>query len=437
MTPSIIANPPQSWGSLMLTGRPGNEAILVGDSLVQNNWPTSTTSFVATNLEGMHEWANALLGQRFYISQNLGVGGKTAEQILQSQVWPSIFARPGYVFLSAGLNDLYNVPQQTGATVAARIIEIVQTYLNNNIVPIWSTVTPRAPATTNAARILAQHLDCNDRLRLWAQENDCGIFWDAFAVMVNPTDSDCDPRTGFCYDTPAIHPNNVGALYLGQKLAGAISNYVTTRQIMAFGAEDRTNTSVSNAGGQSNLLANPYFSGTGGTVSANCTGTMPDNWTIEWATRTGTGSAAAAIVDVADAETGLGTAKGVQITISGTPAANDEIRIKQNTGFNTLLSGGDVVSAEAKMTFASTAAVDRPRVFLFVNNTEQTNWGNLSQTGAAITSAFTIVGKTRPLTVLGTGAASAAEMQVRVRFSGDSTGTVITISNPRVRKVTY
>ncbi len=51
-----------------------------------------------------------------------------------------------------------------------------------------------------------------------------------------------------------------------------------------------------------------------------------------------------------------------------------------------------------------------------------------------MTDACTFSMKTRDLTVLGTGAASAADFQARVRFNGDGVGTVITISNPRVRK---
>lgn len=439
MTIASPTVPGPSWSNLMQTPIPSHKAYIVGDSIAGNNWATTGTpvNFKAINLEGVHEWANALLGQRFQIAGNSGSGGKTAEQILDAQLGQSVYAAPGYVFLSAGTNDLYNSPPQTGLVTFNRIKALVQSYLAAGIIPIWSTILPRTKPSTNGAAYVAQLLDCNDRLRQWAMSDDVGIFWDGFSVLVDPTNADCNPRSGYTYDTsPAIHPNNVGAYYLGKKLAAAINSYVTTRSVLAYGAEDQTNTSATNGGTASNVLVNPMFTGTGGTVSANCTGTMPDSWTIEWATRTGTGSAAAAIVNVTDPDSGLATAKGIQITISGAPAANDEIRVKQSTGFNTLLTGGSSVQAEAKMSLATPAAIDRPRLLLLVNNTEQTNWGNLAQVSGsgALTDACTFTMKTRDLTVLGTGAASAADFQARVRFNGDGVGTVITISNPRVRK---
>jgi lysophospholipase L1-like esterase len=409
-----------------------NIAWLAGDSFALNNWSTVGATFNVINMEGIHEWANALAGRPLDIVNNIGQGGQTCLGFIAEQLPSILAARPGYVFLNIGTNDTFNAASlggdQLGIDTARRIQYIVTTLVNAGIVPIWTTIAPRTSGYT-AAR-LAECLDCNNRLRQWAADNRCGIFWDQWAPFLDSTSAQCQIKAGFAYDSPALHPNNYGAFVLGKKLAATLTNFVRPRQVFAFGNESQATATAQ----RSNVLINPNFTGTGGTVSANCTGTMPDSWAISWAVRTGGGSAAAAIVDITDPESGVVISKAIQVTVSGSAADNDEILITQASGFNSVISGGDLVRAEAIISIASPANLEQVRIRSQTNTTESTWWGAILQdTGAvSMAQAFTAHTKTRPIAVSGTGAASAARFDFRVRFNGAGTGTVATIYAPRI-----
>lgn len=401
-----------------------NDAWIAGDSLAAVNWSTVSNNFVAINSEGVHEWANAIAGRPLNITTNTGSGGETARDMLRDQIPLLIAAKPGYCFVSIGHNDLYN-DLVKGARAFGRILDVINALLDAGITPIWSTVWARSYSATYTV----QHLDCNERLKDWAMSNPCGIFWDGFAQLVDNTDANANGRSGHYYDSaPSIHVNNLGAVRLGMKLGALLQKHVVPRFVLPAGATDQTNTAST-----WNVLVNPQFSGSGGTAGAGVSGTVPTGWKVEWVTNTGGGTAVAAIVDVQDPDSLLNTAKAVQVTIGGTPAANDEIRITQDTGFNATMSGGNVVAAQCAMQVVSGVACDRMRTLLLVNNNEQTNWGNASQTQATLPAALSVVTRSRPLTVLGTGAASAARFDARMRFNGNSSGTVVRMWQPSVQ----
>lgn len=405
-----------------------NTCYIMGDSLSANGWITTGTpsNFLDLGAEGFYVWANALMHQRLNIVGNVAVGGKTAQQVIDEQLAPVVAARPAYAFLSCGVNDLY-VSASTAAVVFERITTILDALIAAGITPIWSTVWARSFISS---AILDAHLDLNDRLRRYAlTTTNPGIFWDGFRHLVDPTSTQCAGRTGLMYDA-TIHPNNNGAYYMGKALAAVASSRIPRLPFGAYGAEDQTNATTRD----SNILVNPYFTGTAGTVGANVTGTVPTSWTVDWATRTGTGSAAASIVDITDPDSGLATAKAIQLVLSGSPAANDVLRITQASGFNSLISVGEVVQAECMLRLTSPTLIDGIPMRLQCNTNESTWWALSNQTKAAFSEGFEVAARTRELTVLGTGAATQARFDVRINFSGAGTGTIL-FWLPRVRKV--
>jgi hypothetical protein len=274
-------------------------------------------------------------------------------------------------------------------------------------------------------------------LRQFARNNDCGLFWDGEYITNDPTDSNHQGRTplaSYYYDS-LTHPNDLLAMRIGQFAAASLANRVFQTNSFVVGNEDATFT---NNG--ANLLTNPSFIGTGAASGAGVTGTFPTGWKVDWPTRTGTGSAACAIVSVADPTTGLQVANALQITISGTVAANDVLRVYQSDTENALLKSslttGSVIQAEAVVSVASGANVRQIAMRMQTNTNESTWWGSNTQTAvdlpATIPATFM---RTYPMTVLGSGTASQARHDLRITFSGAGTGTVITYYKPRARKV--
>lgn len=407
-----------------------NTLVIAGDSLALANSVTSLDNFATIQSSGAFAMANALAGQRFAVLGNTAVGGKTAAQVLTEQI-PSVLAlAPKYCYLSVGVNDLYG-DGVTGAVAYERVVEVLEELMSNGIIPIWSTVWARSAS----AGITDDHIWCNDLLRQYAASQYCGIFFDGYRVTQTPGSATFGIKSGWTYDaSPAIHVNNVGAYWVGKSLFKALDALVPKTPGFANGPEDQTNST----GNKSNVLVNPFFAGTGGTVSANCTGTMPDSWTIDWATRTGTGSAAASIVDVTDPDTGVAIAKGIQVVLSGTIAANDVLRITQASGFNTAMVGGDLMSCEGVVTLTSPVEILQPYLRVQANGNESTGWGTNAPAAsgggsyAAYPESATFFLRSQKLAVLGTGAPSAARYDLRMTFSGAATGTII-LSQPRVR----
>lgn len=409
-----------------------NTVYTAGDSLNANGFASSSTNYIARQSEGAYNWLDASLGGAFNLLGNLAVGGKTCRQMIDEQFPTILAARPRYCMMSAGTNDLY-LGDANAATTYNRIIEAVETLLNAGITPIWSTIWGRVYSATYTAD--AQKI--NERLRRYAYTQRAGLFWDGYIPTHDPAGTNGGGRTplaSFFYDS-TIHPNNLLAMRTGQYCAAQIGSRIYQPNRFVIGNED-----VNVAYQGSNLLTNPNFTGTSGTVSANCTGTMPTGWVIDWATRTGTGSAAAAIVSLTDSTTGLAIGQAIQITISGAPANGDIIRVYQsnteNAALLTNLAAGNVFNAEGQFSVATGAAVRQITIRAGTNNNENTWWGVNGFTAVDYPATIPMMSvQTSNMTVAGSGAPTAARYDMRVTFSGDSSGTVLQLSRPRFRKV--
>lgn len=401
----------------------GGTAYVMGDSLGVNNWSgTVLPSFVPIQNAGVHEMANALAGCPLEITGIVAVGATTLTQQITTQLPQVLAARPQYCFISAGTNDIY-ASALSAAETFAQMQYLVTTLASAGIVPIYSTVWARSYDATYTPR----HLAYNDLLRRWVYSGAPGLFWDGFAATVDPTSTQCAIRSGYTYDSsPSLHINNVGALILGKACAAQALSKLPRRQRFAYGAEDATNT-----GNTSNILTNPNFTGTGGTAGANVTGTVPTGWTVDWATRTGTGAAAASIVDVVNSDTGNADAKAIQVVISGSPAANDVLRITQ-TGFESQTPSGAVVNSECVLEMAGTiGGVSGVMQRVQTNATESAWWGIDSFASLAYPQGFIAYTKTRNVTSQG---GATARFDCRFKFSGAGTPT-FRMWLPRVRKV--
>lgn len=403
---------------------------IVGDSLAANGYITTSNNFFSLATEGAFNWANALLGGPFFVVGNTAVGGKTAQQTIDEQlpVLAALTTKPRYAFVSAGHNDLYSEAVSV-QTAYSRLVTLLEGLRAMGITPIWSTVWARS----YDAVITPRHMQLNDMLRRYAASSGTGLFYDGFEASNDPSSANNEgrlPLASYYYDG-SIHPNNIGAMLIGKYMTSRLRGRVPTSAAgFVVGNEDQTI-----SGAASNLLANPSMQGAGGTAGANVTGTVPTGWTVDWATRTGTGAAAAAVVNITDPDSGLVIAQGLQLTVSGAAAAGDVLRVTQATGINTALAGGNVVQAEGVLQLATPANVSNVAMRIQANTNESTWAGNASQAAGTLQAFGPAALRTREMTVLGSGAASQARYDVRCTFNGAGTGTVLTLWKPRVRKV--
>ena len=406
------------------TGSRQMTLVFVGDSLAANNYVSTSNTFTNFAAEGQFNWANALLGAPFRVIGSVADGGKTAAQVLAEQI-PAIAAltvKPSHVFLSCGVNDIY-AATRTATDVLNDIAAIVMSLLGMGIVPIYSTVMARS---YSSAPLLAAHLTLNDGLRQFAQNNPGGIFWDAFQVTVAPASTQCAGRSGWYYDSaPNLHLNNVGAYYVGKKLAAVLRPLLRQSAVLPAGDENYTN------GGSFNLLDNPMLLGTAVAPSTGGTGSGPAGFVIQRAA--GTPTWTTTMVDITDPDTGLVIGKGIQLAITA-GAANDEIQII-SSNFAARMSAGQVYEAEARVSLASPVNVDRIRLRANCDSgSSESGWCLTgTQTLGNIPEAFgPLTLRTRQITAL--AAPITGQFDCRIRFSAAGSAT-FTVSAPRLRQV--
>lgn len=395
-----------------------------GDSLAASNWVTTGNTFTNFAAEGQMNWANAMLGAPFRVLGSTAVGGKTAAKVRSEQlpVIVGLATKPSHVFLNCGVNDIYAAGRSATDTLTD-ITFIVSSLLSAGIVPIYSTVMARS---YSSAALLTAHLALNDGLRRFAQDNPGGIFWDAFQVTVDPTSTQCAGRSGWYYDSaPNLHLNNVGAYYVGKKLAAVLRPLIRQAAVLPAGDENFTN------GGSFNLLDNPMLLGTAVAPSTGGTGNGPAGFVIQRAA--GTPTWTTTMVDVTDPDTGLVVGKGIQLAITA-GAANDEIQII-SSNFASRMAAGRTYEAECRVSLASPVNVDRVRLRANCDSgSGESAWCLTgTQTLGNVPEAFgPLTLRTRqmsPLSTLITG-----QFDCRIRFSAAGSAT-FTVSAPRLRQL--
>lgn len=427
-TGSLTAKAADAAGTAVQAPMLANGLSVMGDSYAANNWGQALTNFVSTQTSGIIVTADEILGGVFDINQMVAVGGKTAREMLTEQL-PQVLARRNrYVYISAGYNDIYG-EGTAGVTAAGLLIQILQAIINNGQIPIWHTVGARSYST--AAQV-TEHLACNAALRDFAKSNACGVFFDLFAITVDPTTKpgQLAVRSGWTLEG-VNHWNLLGGYYGGKALAARLKAIVNLPNQLPSGSEDNTTSPTTNR------LANVIFDmTTNGNTGSNIVGPVPSSWSVTWATRTGTAVATVTEIDVLDADTGLPTAKGLKVEItSGATAAGDVISIAQTVSVPVV--AGDLFAAETRLTLVSPSFINQAAVRARANGNESTWAGfNIPKSGAGTNPDYpesqTFARRTRKIAALANGTIDTFE--ARISFSGAATSGAVVLSQPRLRK---
>lgn len=407
----------------------GQTCVLAGDSIMANGYATVSNNFTNFAAEGFFNYLNAHLGSPFRVIGSTAVAGTTAAQFRDTQV-PAILAmvpRPKFVAVVTGHNSIYSDPQTAAATAAA-LISGLDTLFQNGITPIYTTVFARS---FSSQALFDIHKNTNELIRAYWQSTRRGLFWDGALVSFDPDTAVGAQaiRSGWTYDSaPNIHPNNLGAYWLGKYAANQISKFVSQQNILPVGASD-----YNTAADVYNLLSNPMFTGASGTNGTGITGTTaPTGWSVLRVA--GTPSAALAMVSITDPATGLKVANGIELTITAT-AANNEIQIVNTTSIHARMAAGGIYEAECGIKVASPVNVDRVRFRATCDSGggESGWWGSSGQTAANYPEGFTFPGL-RSRSIAAIAAPTIGSFDARIRFSAAGSA-VFTVWSPRIRSV--
>jgi lysophospholipase L1-like esterase len=236
-------------GSVLRTNLATNSIVLFGDSITNYNGGPGTSAPEIYDSKGFFVWANTILGNRFRVISNRGVAGETTAQMLLRVQSDIIALNPQFVTILAGTNDLTaNVPAATIiANLQAMYLACVRAGINVVAIPI----TPRT-GLTGPQEIVMRTVNAwiVDYARTLPRMTVCNMG----SAIADPA-TNWQPAAGLLLDV--VHPNSAAAAAMGRLLAAHLDRLAAPFDFLGSGT-----------GSSDNLLTNPNFNGSGGTVAS-------------------------------------------------------------------------------------------------------------------------------------------------------------------------
>lgn len=345
-----------------------NTVCVLGNSIASAESPfyDSGAAFVYKwNAKGAFQWANYMLGQRFYPLNISGFSGETSTQIaarISAEVWAY---RPQYAWLQLFENDITGgVPL---ATSRANLIGIVAQNKARGITSIISTCLPSFGYTTTAHAIAWEQL--NAWIKLFGQRTAGVIVLDFDWVYKNTAIATTAPQPLTGHTDASVHPNMLGAYLLGERAFFTLDSLI--RKIDNF--HTHYNASSTSA---SVFWPNPLMVGTAA-VTAPATGSGAQSTT---SSSPGTGVSTCAFSKVARTDSLPGEwVQAVYTHGAAAPTVDDYVQV---TAAQKLISGTEIVAGDTVQALVEFDA--------FTNTTVNAVWApqvRLRFNGAAGTSA--------------------------------------------------
>ena len=150
-----------------------------------------------------------------WIVLNRGVNGETAEEVRARLLRDALGARPAYVIVLAGVNDIF--AGQRPETVERHLAAMYADILDAGVVPVAATVLPYNSATVSASGDILT-------LNAWIENltKVLGIlFCDTHAAVADPADSNRLRGT-----PDGLHPDVAGYRAMGEVLARTIEDHL-------------------------------------------------------------------------------------------------------------------------------------------------------------------------------------------------------------------
>lgn len=251
----------------------GKHAVVAGDSLSDPFWGG-----------GGYYWGLALARSPVLVAWNAGVAGNQISALTAR--WPTDVAakNPAAVMTRIGTNNVESGSTTDTTAFAAMYQPIIDWHVTNGIPGVIHAIPPEVG--TPGAAILARNewlaAQCAAHPSLLKFADDSRALGDA-GYNGNST-----------YMPDGTHMNGWGRRLQGEDMVPTLVNLFGTAECRLLDAIDNTLTNPAS----NQHVKNPHNAGTGGTLGAGITGTLPDHWS---AGRSGT---ATAEVDIIAADVG-------------------------------------------------------------------------------------------------------------------------------------
>jgi len=369
---------------------------------------------------GFAAWLQALQSKNLgYV--NASAGGADSGQVLtmyQDAMLEAQTARVSDIIVMAGTNDIYARAWDFDTTKASlkTLIDYISGSTSARI--WWCNVLPYGSgggAWSEAKQTV------HNRINRWITRYGAQIgvtvvdTWKATQnglTMVNPAASNPDFTSGFA-GADVVHTANLGALAVARAL-DTLMRQAASVQPLAFqgGHTDAQN--------QGNALTNSSLTGTAGTKTAGggtITGTVPDSWTVEITSGTGT----ITLTSPARTVAADGDASGNNLQVIPSVSANTW-RLMNTTSLHAAVTAGQVREAYVPITITGATGLTGIELVIFGTKSSggNENFGFVG-TSNAITGDFSGVIRTPRWTV----PANLTSLSFFLRFTGATAGTFI------------
>ena len=327
---------------------------MIGDSITKPDYtnsdqvtPTSASSWNKSS-NAIMAWALALSGQRVEMPPNTNVWsfpGQTSATILANL--PAFLAQlprvPGFVVVECGTNDsATNIP---AATTIANWTAIANYLTSRGVRVIFIPILPRN--STNFTQARADQAVLANRWLIQAAARSGGQIAVAAACLRDwalTTSTLFEPVSGLTYDSPATHPNTLGAYYIGKAVAAILMQWYPPVDLLPMTALAWDATNSPNA----NYLADCMYT-SGAAANGPTTGTKPINWTSGMSAHSGLTAACSLAASSIDGMPmaqivfgGTYTVSGISVPSSATdPYARFQRTISAGDARLTAIAAGD------------------------------------------------------------------------------------------------
>ena len=200
-----------------LQTKPAQTMVVIGDSLTEQGGMISSAPQYKPN--SAWPWMNVLLGQRFEILKNAGIGGQTTSQI-RSRLQADVLAlRPGWCHLLAGTNNMGTAGGV--ATAKTDIAAMLDALDSAGIRTIIGTIPPRITSTYTGT-IKADTMELNRWILQQGRTRRNLIVVDYFQALTEQSGNYANPVYGWNLTSDGVHLSGPGGYVCGRALADAI-----------------------------------------------------------------------------------------------------------------------------------------------------------------------------------------------------------------------
>lgn len=325
--------------------------VILGDSITEQ---LGYHNAIARQMDiSYFTWANALMGGRFRLLNNAGLGStRTSFDPASSppgmgvRLPDEVLAyRPDWCWILGGSNDINgsfsdNTQSETIlATAKANLARMIEMCLAQGIRVMIGTIPPTHSSNTSWSNIRVARMF---RLNAWIRSlpgRYKGVVVADFAnAMTDPLSTTAQPRAGMLQFDDGIHPGHLGGYTMGLEIKRVMEPLTPAVQWLPSSIIDRPDYYSSLACDQ--IFPRPFFHTTTGgnnSTGTTVTGAVPGSMTL---TKSGTWGAGMAVSSVDARADGYGN--DWTLTVSNTGANNDSLRMS-GPDMQANVSAGDVL----------------------------------------------------------------------------------------------